>query len=40
MAARRPQSRDDLLAVKGVGEAKADRYGAAFLAVVREFCEE
>lgn len=35
MAATRPSSRADLLAVSGVGEAKLTRYGEAFLAVIR-----
>ena len=36
---KKPVSRDEFLAVKGVGEAKADRYGAAFTALVRQFLE-
>ena len=35
MAAKRPASVRDLLAVHGVGRVKAERYGEAFLAVVR-----
>lgn len=35
MAARRPANVRDLLAVHGVGRVKAERYGEAFLAVVR-----
>ncbi|MGE0715690.1 MAG: DNA helicase RecQ [Alphaproteobacteria bacterium] len=35
MAARRPGSLDAMRAVHGVGEAKIDRYGAAFLEVVQ-----
>jgi ATP-dependent DNA helicase RecQ len=34
LAAARPQTFDGLLAVKGVGPAKADSYGAALLAVL------
>ena len=33
-AAIRPRNRAELAAVQGVGEAKLDRYGAAFLAAV------
>ena len=40
ICARKPQSREELLSVKGVGEVKADQYGQAFLRLVREFCEE
>ena len=35
MAVSRPASREDLLAIGGVGEAKADRYGERFLAAIR-----
>ena len=35
MVARRPGSRRELLLVPGVGEAKLERYGAAFLEVLR-----
>jgi ATP-dependent DNA helicase RecQ len=35
MAARRPQNLDELAAVHGVGIAKLQKYGAAFLAVIR-----
>ncbi|MDO5142036.1 MAG: DNA helicase RecQ [Eubacteriales bacterium] len=35
MAVRRPVDQAGLLAVRGVGEAKARRYGAAFLAAIR-----
>ena len=34
MAARRPRTTDELLAVNGVGETKAARYGPAFLAII------
>jgi ATP-dependent DNA helicase RecQ len=37
MAAVRPTSPDDLLSVGGVGEAKLDKYGDAFLEVIRAF---
>ena len=36
MVARRPGSRRELLLVPGVGEAKLERYGAAFLEVLRD----
>jgi ATP-dependent DNA helicase RecQ len=36
MALQRPQTIDDLSAVHGVGAAKLERYGAAFLAVIRD----
>ena len=36
MVQRRPTSPRELLQVPGVGEAKLERYGAAFLRVLRE----
>ena len=36
---KKPVSRDEFLAVKGVGEAKADRYGKAVTELVRQFVE-
>jgi len=36
MAAHRPATEDELLSINGVGEAKLERYGAAFLAVTAE----
>ena len=39
MAARRPHTTQELLAVSGVGKAKAARYGEAFLNAVRQFEE-
>ncbi|MGE0338680.1 MAG: DNA helicase RecQ [Xanthobacteraceae bacterium] len=36
LAAVRPASRSEIAKVSGVGEAKLDRYGAAFLAVIAE----
>ena len=39
MAARRPHTMQELLAVSGVGKAKAARYGEAFLNAVRQFEE-
>ena len=36
MAARRPRTPDELLAVNGVGQTKLARYGEAFLAVIAE----
>ncbi|WP_170008305.1 DNA helicase RecQ [Bacillus fonticola] len=40
MAAMLPQSEEDFLAVKGVGQQKNDRYGARFRKAIAEFCEE
>ena len=40
MAARRPTSEGALLEVRGVGEAKARRYGADFLEEIRNYLEE
>jgi ATP-dependent DNA helicase RecQ len=34
LAARRPQTPDELLAITGIGEAKVDRYGAALLELI------
>jgi len=39
MARRRPTSADELLEVSGVGAAKLERYGARFLALIREHAE-
>jgi ATP-dependent DNA helicase RecQ len=36
MAARRPGTPVDLLAVNGVGQAKLERYGDAFLEAIAE----
>jgi ATP-dependent DNA helicase RecQ len=36
MAARQPATSAELLEVNGVGQAKLERYGDAFLAVVAE----
>jgi ATP-dependent DNA helicase RecQ len=38
MAAQKPTSPEDLLAVSGVGEFKLQRYGDAFLAEIRRYC--
>src|SRR5215207_5472246 len=38
MAAYFPQARDSLLNISGVGKVKYERYGAAFLAIIREYC--
>ena len=38
MAAYFPQTRDSLLNISGVGKVKYERYGAAFLAIIREYC--
>lgn len=37
LAAARPASRSEMAGVPGVGEAKLDRYGPAFLSVIAEF---
>ena len=37
MAAERPMTDDALLAISGVGQAKLERYGEAFLAVIRGY---
>jgi ATP-dependent DNA helicase RecQ len=37
MAARRPMTREALLLVPGIGEAKLERYGEAFLSVIARF---
>ncbi len=36
MAALRPRNETELMAISGVGEAKLDRWGAAFLAALAE----
>ncbi len=36
IAARRPTSESELLDISGVGQAKLDRYGAEFIALIRE----
>ena len=38
MAAYFPQSREDMLNISGVGDAKFDKYGAQFLAVIVDHC--
>ena len=40
MAARKPRSTGDLLCVSGIGEAKVERYGEAFLAAIERFEED
>jgi len=40
IALRRPKTKLELLDVPGVGQVKLDRYGSAFLEVVREYEEE
>ena len=40
MAAYYPQSPESLLNISGVGQAKLQRYGDLFLAVIRPFCEK
>ena len=39
MAAYYPQSEEALLRINGVGQVKLERYGAAFLADLRDYCE-
>lgn len=38
MAAFFPQTRESLLDVHGVGELKAEKYGAIFLKIIKEYC--
>jgi ATP-dependent DNA helicase RecQ len=40
MAAYYPQSRESLLKISGVGQAKLRQYGDAFLGVIKPFCEK
>jgi ATP-dependent DNA helicase RecQ len=40
MAAYYPQSAESLLNISGVGQAKAEKYGEAFLSVIKTFCEK
>ena len=40
MAARQPKSEYELLGVRGVGEAKARRYGAEFVDCIRDYLDE
>ncbi len=40
MAVKQPRTRREMLRVDGVGENKMDRYGEAFLRVIREYMEE
>jgi ATP-dependent DNA helicase RecQ len=40
MAARFPQGHDALLDIHGVGQAKAQKYGDAFMAIIRRHCSE
>jgi len=35
--AHRPRDADELLGINGVGQAKLERYGEAFLAIVRQY---
>ncbi|MCX2841873.1 DNA helicase RecQ [Microbulbifer thermotolerans] len=37
MVAARPQSREEMLAVSGIGDSKLEKFGDAFLAVLRDF---
>lgn len=37
MAEAEPETRDKLLTVSGIGEKKADQFGAAFLAIIKQF---
>jgi ATP-dependent DNA helicase RecQ len=36
MAARKPQTKEEMLEVNGVGEVKYERYGEEFLVLLRE----
>ena len=38
MSAYFPQARESLLNISGVGKVKYERYGAAFLALIKEYC--
>ena len=38
MATYFPQSRESMLNINGVGKVKYERYGAAFLAIIKEYC--
>jgi ATP-dependent DNA helicase RecQ len=38
MAAYFPQSKESLLNISGVGKVKYERYGSAFLSVIKEYC--
>jgi ATP-dependent DNA helicase RecQ len=38
MAVYFPQARESLLNISGVGKVKYERYGAAFLAIIKEYC--
>lgn len=40
MAAYYPQSKESLLNMSGMGRVKYERYGADFLAVIKEYCRE
>lgn len=40
MAAYFPQSKDDMLRISGVGDAKMERYGAQFLSVIVDYCTQ
>ena len=40
MAAKQPSSEFDLLSVRGVGDAKARRYGKEFLAAIQKYRDE
>jgi ATP-dependent DNA helicase RecQ len=40
MAAYYPQSRASLLTIAGIGQVKLNRYGAAFLEIIKPYCEK
>ncbi|MBS4218780.1 DNA helicase RecQ [Bacillus sp. FJAT-49711] len=40
MSAALPQNEDELLEIKGIGERKLEAYGADFLTVINNYCEE
>ncbi len=40
MAAYLPQNEEEMLRISGVGDVKMDKYGSAFLGIIREYCEK
>lgn len=40
MAAYLPQNEVEMLRISGVGDLKMDKYGAAFLGIIREYCKK
>jgi ATP-dependent DNA helicase RecQ len=37
MVAKKPRTRTEMQEVHGIGDAKIDRYGGAFLAIINEY---